>query len=112
MESRPRPGVVLAWVILGGLGLGTFIIASPAEKPIVAAGLGIALVIYIIGQVVGNAQEKAKRMEQGQVDSLPRLADHRPAGPAPIGRRYDASKAYTPRQSGGDNGDGPHLRVL
>lgn len=112
MESRPRTGAVLAWLILGGAGLGTFVIASPSERPIVAAGLGIALAIYIIGQVVGNAQEKAKRVNAGQVDSLPRLADHRPAGPPPIGRRYDASKAYTPRQSGGDNGDGPHLRVL
>ena len=107
-ETRPRPGVVLAWVILGGAGLGTLAIASPAEKPIVAAGLCLALAIYIVGQVVGNAQERAKRA----AESLPRLADHRPAGPAPIGRRYDASKAYTPRQSGGDNGDGPHLRVL
>ena len=53
-ETRPRIGRLLAWLILGGLGLGTFIIASPAEKPIVAAGLGIALAIYIIGQ--GNAQ--------------------------------------------------------
>jgi hypothetical protein len=30
MESRPRPGVVLAWLILGGLGLGTFM---PLQAP-------------------------------------------------------------------------------
>lgn len=106
-ETRPRIGRLLAWLILGGLGLGTFIIASPAEKPIVAAGLGIALAIYIIGQVVGNAQERAKRA----AESLPRLPDVQPVKPLTGGRRYDPSKAYTPRQSG-DNGDGPHLRVL
>ena len=111
-ETRPRIGRLLAWLILGGLGLGTFIIASPAEKPIVAAGLGIALVIYIIGQVVGNAQEKAKRIEAGQVDSLPHpLPDVRPVKPLTGGRRYDPAKSYKPRQEG-DNGDGPRLRVL
>ena len=106
-ETRPRPGVVLAWVILGGAGLGTLAIASPGEKPIVAAGLGIAFAIYIIGQVVGNAQERAKRA----AESLPRLPDVQPVKPLTGGRRYDPSKAYTPRQEG-DNGDGPHLRVL
>lgn len=110
-ETRPRIGRLLAWLILGGLGLGTFIIASPAEKPIVAAGLLIALVIYIIGQVIGNAQERAKRIEAGQVDSLPRPPDVTPVKPLTGGRRYDPSKSYVPRQEG-NNGDGPHLRIL
>ncbi len=112
MESRPRTGAVLAWLILGGAGLGTFVIASPSERPIVAAGLGIALAIYIIGQVVGNAQEKAKRVNAGQVDSLPHpLPDVTPVKPLIGGRRYDPSKSYTPKGDG-KNGDGPHLRVL
>ena len=107
-RKRIKPGVVFAWLILGGAGLGTFVIASPTEKPIVAAGLVFALAIYIIGQVIGNAQEKAKRIEQGRMDNLPRPPRVKPlAG----GRRYDPSKSYVPR-SEGNNGDGPHLRVL
>lgn len=114
MESRyVRPGKVLAWVVLGGAGLATLAMATPTERPIIAAGLLIALVIYIIGQVVGNAQEKAKRMEQGQVDSLPHaLPDVTPVKPLIGGRRYDPAKSYTPRNVGSNNGDGPHLRVL
>jgi hypothetical protein len=115
-ETRPRIGRLLAWLILGGLGLGTFIIASPAEKPIVAAGLCLALAIYIVGQVVGNAQERAKRANGGaeQITTLPNVTDVRVTKPKPLagGRRYDPAKSYTPRNVGSNNGDSPHLRVL
>ena len=107
-RKRIKPGAVLAWFILGGAGLGTFAIASPTEKPIVAAGLVFALAIYIIGQIIGNAQEKAKRIEQGRVDNLPMPPQVKPSAG---GRRYDPSKSYVPKAER-NNGDGPHLRVL
>ena len=110
-ERRPiKPGAVLAWLILGGAGLGTLAVATPGERPIVAAGLGLALAIYIIGQVIGNAQERAKQANEG-ASELPPLPDVTPVKPLVGGRRYDPAKSYTPR-SEGNNGDGPHLRVL